>query len=127
MSNMNVMKFQDWLRNRDTDTNWTVVAQKKTYQKESLEMKFFTTSILAEACSSQHLVADSKWLTDLDFGNTEIWNDYDDGKPQYSQNMNAEFETISLEPFVIRRTWYSDARKDLQKINVYTFILGMLL
>ena len=116
MSNMNVMKFQDWLRNRDTDTNWTVVAQKKTYQKESLEMKFFTTSILAEACSSQHLVADSKWLTDLDFGNTEIWNDYDDGKPQYSQNMNAEFETISLEPFVIRRTWYD--REDHHKFEI---------
>ena len=26
-----------------------------------------------------------------------------------------------------KESYYSDARKDLQKINVYTFILGILL
>ena len=116
MSNMDVMKFQDWLQNKDTDVNWTVVAQNKTYQKESLEIKFVTTSILAEADSSQHLVAGSEWLTRIDFGNIVIENSCDDGKLEYIQNINAKFETMSLEPFVIRKTWYD--REDHRKFEI---------
>ena len=107
MSEVDIMKFKNWLSNPDMDVNWTTVVQQQKHKQDTLEFDFFTISVLAETDSTTHLLEKHEWLTPLQFGNPGIW-EYD-GEVRYDENSLEELDNIKLEPFVFYRSWSGKA------------------
>lgn len=103
MSEADIMKFQEWMPHRDTDSNWTTVAKFQKYKNRDLEFDFFIISVIAETDVPEKLLTKFNWSTMVEFGNPGIW-EYQ-GEVNYDANSVKELENSILEPFVIRRTW----------------------
>ena len=101
MNKLDFMKFKHWLQHRDQDDNWSTVAQSHRFKKDDIRYDYFTISVIAETCDSKILLSDHNWLTDVKFGNQQVW-EYHDGI-NFDFNSLEEKDGVKIEPFIILR------------------------
>ena len=99
-----LLKFENWLKTKDSDNNWITVAQSRKFRENELDNDFFTISTLADKCKPDKLVADSDWFTLVEFGNPVTWTE--NGKVNYDSYNLKEKEGVKIHPFVVYRSWY---------------------
>jgi len=99
------MKFEHWLPDRDSDANWTTVAQDLDFEKDDLVYDYFTISVIADPNEPKLLVSNYDWLGDVQFGQQTVW-EYDD-KVHFDFNSIDEKNDVKFQPFVIWRSWGS--------------------
>ena len=109
MSDIYIQRFKSWIDNPQIDKNWTAVAQQHEYRREELKFDYFTTSVLVETKSPPNILESYKWLTTLEFGNPDIWEQ--DGSVRYSPNSIEKLDDHVVEPFVLYRSWFDQSNR----------------
>ena len=104
MNALNFLKFEDWISARDTDVNWTTVAQSVKEKEGTDEKIYFIISILADKIEPKKILESEEWFSMVEFGNPEIWND--EGLLKYNSNNYIEKNGVKIQPFVIHRGWF---------------------
>ncbi|MDE0400046.1 MAG: hypothetical protein OXL96_19800 [Candidatus Poribacteria bacterium] len=104
MSEIDILRFKNWISNPHADKNWTTVAQQRKYRSDEFEFDYFTTGVLVKTKSSPSILERHTWLTPLDFGSPEIWER--GGNVRYNPNSIEQLDDITVEPFVLYRFWY---------------------
>lgn len=101
------LTFKNWIKKRQTDENWIIVAQNVDYEKDGISYDYFTTSVLVHTEDSSKLVEDHLWLSDTNYGNQcsygEVGQTFDE-IVEYA-NTNSKTEGVVVFPFTIYRTW----------------------
>ena len=111
MNELDFMEFKYWLQHRDQDNSWITVAQNLHFEKDDIRYDYSTISVIAEKCDQKILLSDCNWLTDVKFGNQQVWEYH--GRINFDFNSIEEKDGIKIEPFIISRNYGNETRFEL--------------
>ncbi|MEO9307003.1 MAG: hypothetical protein ABI342_01675 [Nitrososphaera sp.] len=107
VNEIDILKFDHWIKNNESDDNWITVAQHRQILFDTWQIRFGTSSAIVSKYDVPEILSNWDNLFDLhSLGRPSVWTT-DQGKLVYADNAFVKKNNMKIEPFTFFRYWHS--------------------
>ena len=108
VNEIDLLKFDHWIKNNGSDDNWVTVAQHRQIVYDTWKIRFGTSSAIVSKYDISEILSSWHNLFDIhSLGRPSVWTN--EGKLVYTENAFIKKDNMKIEPFTFFRYWNSES------------------